>query len=61
MNNTQIKRPKAGHAAKPPPRRETIVFAYANTIFGNPQTDRVPAVPNHKQSPPVPAAGKENF
>ena len=36
MNNTQIKRPKAGHAAQPPPHRETIVFAYANTVYGFP-------------------------
>ena len=36
MSITQAKRPKAGHAAQPPPRRETTVFAYANTVYGNP-------------------------
>ena len=36
MNFTQAKRPKAGHAAKPPPRREIIVFACANTVYGFP-------------------------
>ena len=39
MNFTQAKCPKAGHAAHPPPHREALVFAYANTVFGNPKTD----------------------
>ena len=36
MNTTSIKRPKPGSYAKPPPYREAIVFAYANTVYGNP-------------------------
>ena len=34
MNITQAKRPKTGHAAKPPPRRDII--AYANAVYGYP-------------------------
>ena len=36
MINTQPIRSKAGHAAKPPPRRDIIVFAYANAVYGYP-------------------------
>ena len=36
MNNAQAKRPKAGHAAKPPPHREITAFAYANAVYGYP-------------------------
>ena len=32
MNSTQPKRPKAGHSANPPPRRDII--AYANAVYG---------------------------
>lgn len=36
MNTAQPKRSKADHAAQPPPNKKNLVFAYANTVYGNP-------------------------